>query len=74
MKIGQAVVPILERSFEKLASGQLTFKAQNDSEASYCQLNKIDGLIDFNLSSEAIYNRWGFKYGLVHTFCWEMKG
>jgi methionyl-tRNA formyltransferase len=59
MKIGQAVVPILERSFEKLASGQLTFKAQNDSEASYCRkLNKIDGLIDFNLSSEAIYNRW----------------
>ena len=58
-KIGQAVVPILDRSFEKLVSGHLLFQAQNDSEASYCRkLNKIDGLIDFNLSSEEIYNRW----------------
>ena len=55
IKIGEATIPILERSMEDLLNNELTFKKQDEEFMSHCRkLTKEDGLIDFELSSEAI--------------------
>ena len=59
IKIGEATIPILERSMEDLLNNELAFKKQDEESMSHCRkLTKEDGLIDFELSAEAIYNRW----------------
>ena len=59
MKIGKATIPILKRSMEDLLNNALAFKKQDEESISHCRkFSKADGLIDFQLSAEAIYNRW----------------
>ena len=59
IKIGEATIAILKRSMEDLLNNKLAFKKQDKEFISHCRkLVKEDGLIDFELSSEAIYNRW----------------
>ena len=62
-KIGDAVVPLLKRVLPKLSDGSLIWEEQLESNATYCRkLNKMDGLIDFNLSAEHIFDRWRAFY------------
>ena len=71
-QLGLAVVAILEACFEKLCRGQLVFKAQDEGEATYCRkLSKADGLIDFNLSSESIFNRWRAFTSWPTSYCYH---
>ena len=59
MKIGKATILILERSMNGLLNNELAFIKQDEESMSHCRkLTKEDGLIDFELSAEAIYNRW----------------
>lgn len=73
-KMGEAVVPILERSMMPLLKNELEFKAQDKTLANHCRkLTKEDGLIDFELSSEEIYNRWRAFKTWPNTFCFHGK-
>lgn len=72
MKIGKATVPILERSMDALLKNELEFKSQDEAFKSHCRkLTKEDGLIDFELSAEAIYNRWRAFKTWPNTFCFH---
>ena len=72
MKIGEATVPILERSMIALLENELEFKSQNEALKSHCRkLTKEDGLIDFELSAEVIYNRWRAFKTWPNTFCFH---
>ena len=72
MKIGEATIPILERSMEDLLDNELAFKKQDEEFISHCRkLMKEDGLIDFELSAEAIYNRWRAFKTWPNSFCFH---
>ena len=72
MKIGEATVPILERSVVALLNNELEFIPQNEVLKSHCRkLTKEDGLIDFELSAKAIYDRWRAFTTWPNTFCFH---
>lgn len=51
--------PLLVRSITGLAAGKITPQPQDNTQASYAPLIiKEDGIIDWNLTATAIYNRW----------------
>ena len=71
-KIGQATVPILERSMTKLLKSELEFKPQDEGFKSHCRkLTKEDGLIDFGLSAHGIYNRWRAFKTWPNSYCFH---
>ena len=72
MKIGEATIPILKRSLEDLFNNELAFKKQDEESISHCRkFTKEDGLIDFQLSAEAIYNRWRAFKTWPNSFCFH---
>ena len=57
-RIGEAVVPLLERTLSTALRGGLDFIAQDHSDATFCRkLTKEDGWIDFSLDARAISDR-----------------
>ena len=55
---GEAVVPLLERNLPLMLTGELVFKEQDATQATFCRkLYKEDGAVDFSLSAAEIYNR-----------------
>lgn len=72
LKIGEATIPILKRSLLALLNNELEFKAQDEALKSHCRkLTKKDGLVDFGLSAEAIYNRWRAFKTWPKSFCFH---
>lgn len=72
LKIAEATVSLLERSMGALLKNELEFEAQDEAQKSHCRkLTKEDGLIDFELSAEAIYNRWRAFKTWPNTFCFH---
>ena len=72
VKIGEATVPILERSMIPLMKNELKFNPQNEALVSYCRkLAKEDGMIDFELSAVDIYNRWRAFKTWPNSFCFH---
>lgn len=71
-KIGEATVPILERSMIPLMKNELKFNPQNEALVSHCRkLAKEDGMIDFELSAVDIYNRWRAFKTWPNSFCFH---
>ena len=71
-KIGQATIPILERSLTSLLKSELEFKPQDETLKSHCRkLTKEDGLIDFGLSAQGIHNRWRAFKTWPNSFCFH---
>ena len=57
-RLAEAGAGVIGGTLEKLASGAITPRAQDDSQASFAPiLKKEDGLIDWNWSASQIYNR-----------------
>ena len=57
-KIGEAVVPLLERNLTALMSGTLTFKPQDLEGVTYCRkINRSDGALDFSMSAALLESR-----------------
>lgn len=57
-RLAEAGAGLIGGTLEKLASGAITPRAQDDSQASFAPiLKKEDGLIDWNWSASQIYNR-----------------
>lgn len=57
-RLGEAVVPLLERNLSGLLQGSLSFVEQDVPAATFCRkISKEDGAIDFELSAQQIYNR-----------------
>lgn len=57
-RLGEAVVPLLERNLEALLNDALEFVEQDRSQATFCRkITKQDGAIDFELPARQIYNR-----------------
>lgn len=51
-------IDLMEKAMEILKRGEAKFVKQNDEEATYAPIiKKEDGLIDWKMSAEAIYNR-----------------
>ena len=72
MKIGKATISILERSMNGLLDNELVFKKQDEESISHCRkLTKEDGLIDFELSAEDIFNRWRAFKAWPNSFCFH---
>ena len=54
-KVGEAVVPLMQRDLAAALSGQLDFVAQDVSQASFCRkISKEDGALDFDQAAAAI--------------------
>ncbi|MBT65151.1 MAG: methionyl-tRNA formyltransferase [Puniceicoccaceae bacterium] len=54
-KVGEAVVPLLQRDLAAALSGQLDFVPQDVSQATFCRkISKEDGALDFNQSAAAL--------------------
>jgi methionyl-tRNA formyltransferase len=54
-RLGEAVVPLLERNLEGLLDGSLSFEPQDASAVTYCRkIHKGDGILDFNLRAEEL--------------------
>jgi len=54
-KVGQAVVPLLERDLAASLRGELNFEAQDVSQATFCRkISKEDGALDFAQPAAAI--------------------
>ncbi|MEO0509120.1 MAG: methionyl-tRNA formyltransferase [Verrucomicrobiota bacterium] len=54
-KIGQAVVPLLERNLEAALSGELKFSEQDHDDATFCRkISKEDAALDFKLPAKFI--------------------
>jgi methionyl-tRNA formyltransferase len=71
-KIGEATVPILERTMISLMKNELEFHPQDEALISHCRkLSKEDGMIDFELSAEEIYNRWRAFKTWPNSFCFH---
>lgn len=69
-KLGQAVVPLLERVLPAILNQSLDWTAQVESDASCCRkLSKADGWIDFSLSARAIINRWRAFVSWPGSYC-----
>ena len=72
IKIGEATIPILERSINDLLNMQLAFKKQDEVSKSNCRkLTKEDGLIDFELGPETVYNRWRAFKAWPNSYCFH---
>ena len=72
MKISEATIPILERSMKDLLNNELVFDKQDKESISHCRkLTKEDGLIDFELSAKAIYDRWRAFKRWPNSFCFH---
>jgi methionyl-tRNA formyltransferase len=57
-KIGQAVVPLLQRNLPPALAGGLTFEPQDASRATFCRkITKEDGALDFTLSAAVLEAR-----------------
>lgn len=57
-RIGEAVVPLLERNLEPILQNTLDWMEQDVSQATFCRkISKTDGALDFELSAREIYNR-----------------
>ncbi len=57
-RLGEAVVPLLERNLAALLNGSLSFEAQDARAVSYCRkIHKRDGVFDFNLSAARLESR-----------------
>jgi methionyl-tRNA formyltransferase len=58
-KVGAAVVPMLAENIQPILEQSLKFEEQEEALVSFCRkLTKEDGMIDFELPAEEIYNRW----------------
>ena len=58
VKVGEAVVPLLQRNLNAMLAGELTITEQDLSQVTYCRkMRKEDGAVDFSLSAVEIYNR-----------------
>ena len=58
-KVGEAVVPLLARIIKPLLEENLVFEEQDEAQVSFCRkFRKEDGIIDFQLPAQAIFNRW----------------
>jgi methionyl-tRNA formyltransferase len=56
--LAAACVPLLERTLPKLERGELSFKEQDDTQATYCRrLVKEDGDLDFSAPAAALAAR-----------------
>lgn len=54
-KVGQAVVPLLERNLRAALSGALDFSPQDHSEATFCRkISKEDAALDFSEPAKSI--------------------
>jgi methionyl-tRNA formyltransferase len=54
-KVGQAVVPLLQRNLAASLRGELKFNAQDETQATFCRkISKEDGALDFAQSAAAI--------------------
>lgn len=54
-KVGQAVLPLLERNLSAALVGELDFQPQDTSRATFCRkISKEDGALDFTQSAIAI--------------------
>ena len=57
-KIGQAVVPLMQRNLARALQGQLDFEAQDLSQVSFCRkITKEDAALDFTQSAERVSAR-----------------
>lgn len=57
-RLGEAVVPLLERNLVALLNGSFSFEPQDASAVSYCRkIHKSDGVLDFNLSAVRLESR-----------------
>ena len=57
-KVGEAVVPLIERCLEATLTGTLDFKPQDVAAVTHCRkLSKDDGALDFRLPAQSIYDR-----------------
>lgn len=58
VKVGEAVVPLIQRNLVCALNGDLEFKAQDVEEATHCRkISKDDGALDFSIPAQAIYNK-----------------
>ncbi len=54
-KVGQAVVPLLQRKLQASLAGELEFAPQDVTQATFCRkISKEDGALDFTQSAAAI--------------------
>ena len=54
-KIGEAVVPLMRRNLAATLAGELDFKSQDVSQATFCRkISKDDAALDFTQSADAI--------------------
>ncbi|MGJ8654241.1 MAG: methionyl-tRNA formyltransferase [Opitutaceae bacterium] len=57
-KVGEAVVPLMQRNLQATLTGSLDFVPQNVSEATHCRkMRKEDGALNFEQPAQAIYDR-----------------
>ena len=57
-RLGEAVVPQLERTLAASLDGRLNFAEQDASKATFCRkISKEDGALDFNQAASAIHAR-----------------
>ena len=55
MRMGEAVVPLIDRHLSAALSGGLNFEAQDASQATFCRkISKQDGALDFNQPARLI--------------------
>lgn len=55
VKIGEAVVPLMQRNLAATLAGELEFQAQDVSQATFCRkISKDDAALDFTQSAAAI--------------------
>ena len=74
IKIAESVVPLVDRVLPKIIDDTLSWRVQNEKEATYCRkLTKQDGSLDFSLTAEEIYNRWRAFYSWPSTYFYHNK-
>jgi methionyl-tRNA formyltransferase len=57
-KLARAAIPLVARSLPLLARGELPFRAQDSSRASFCRrLEKADGFLDFSSAASVLAAR-----------------
>lgn len=58
LKVGEAVVPLLQRNLVATLAGTLDFQPQEVDQVTHCRkLNKGDGALDFHLPAQATYDK-----------------
>jgi methionyl-tRNA formyltransferase len=58
IKIGEAVVPLIQRNLSATLSGDLDFKSQDLEQVTHCRkISKEDGALDFRMPAQAIYDK-----------------